>query len=58
MVAKKKGRDGSQSGPLFCGGLRRNTPYLVGRSYPFIAERYTLYVHEDVYAKMKSCTST
>ena len=45
--AKKKGRDGSQSGPWFCGGLRRNTPYLVGRSYPFIAQRYTLYVHED-----------
>ncbi len=27
-------------------------------SYMFTAQRYTLYVHEDVNAKVKSCTST
>ncbi len=31
---------------------------LAGRSYTFTAQRYTLYVHENVNAKVKSCTST
>ena len=34
------------------------TARLAGRSYTSTAERYTLFVHEDVCAKVKSCTST
>jgi hypothetical protein len=34
------------------------TARFAGRSYTSTAERYTLFVHEDVCAKVKSCTST
>jgi hypothetical protein len=65
-VAEKKGRDGFPSGPLFFGAPGGHRPtfarlaglWLAGRTYPFIAERYTLYVHEDENEKIKSCTST